>query len=486
MPIRPPVKAVLRKDLLLGGGAGALLCAVIAGAVLALGPLLGVDWGGSPDGANGRSAAVDLPTIPATSPQAADALRQRAQAPSVIARRNQPTTSPAGGRGTAPAATPSRPAPSVSTRTRQPTVAPRIVTPPSTQDAPVVPAPEAPASTSPAALAAAAIPATPVTPAKTAKALKLRVASVAVETDDNDLPELRLSMGVEGAVAGAATPDKVTVRLRPKLPDDKHAAAGPLALRAHVDVVDAPADDGGPGSSLSAGPGSVQVPGLQMRVRMALEPVADTTADSAPTVADAGDGDGQSNVIALSVPLAAFSGEDTPAPTPAPTDPSPAPAPAQPTEIRLDLAPANDSSTHPETDTANVPAPPDTPTSDGHDSADVPVTVVVDSTPQPPADPAPAPPADPAPAPQPADPAPADPAPADPAPADPAPADPTPPADRTPPAYPAGDSSGSSAATATATATTPAGATAPAADATATTAAPGATTDATVTAAPGS
>jgi len=78
--------------------------------------------------------------------------------------------------------------------------------------------------------------------------------------------------------------------------------------------------------------------------------------------------------------------------------------------------------------------------------------------------------------------------PADPAPADPAPADPTPPADQTPPAYPAGDSSGSSAATATATATatTPAGATAPAADATATTAAPGATTDATVTAAPGS
>ena len=476
MPIRPPVKAVLRKDLLLGGGAGALLCAVIAGAVLALGPLLGIDWGGSPDGANGRSAAVDLPAIPATSPQAADALRQRAQAPSVIARRNQPTTSLAAGRRTASGATPSRPAPSVSTRTRQPTVAPRIITPPSTQDAPVVAAPEAPASTSPAALAAAAIPATPATPAKTAKALKLRVASVAVETDDNGLPELRLSMGVEGVVAGAATPDKVTVRLRPKLSDDKHAAAGPLALRAHVDVVDAPADGGGPGPSLSAGPGSVQVPGLQMRVRMALEPVADTTADSAPKVADAGDGDGQSNVIALSVPLAAFSGEDTPAPAPAPTDPSPAPATAQPTEIRLDLAPANDSSTHPETDTANVPAPPDTPTNDGHDSADVPVTVVVDSTPQPPADPAPAPPADPAPAPQPADPAPADPA----------PADPTPPADQTPPAYPAGDTSGSSAATATAPATTPAGASAPAADATATATAAGATTDATVTAAPGS
>src|SRR6478672_3457400 len=256
MPIPPPVKAVLRKDLLLGGGAGALLCAVIAGAVLALGPLLGIDWGGTPDGANGTNAAVALPAIPATSPQAADALRQRAQAPSVIARRNQPTTSPSARRRTAPAATASRPAPSVSTQTRQPTVTPRIVTPPSTQDAPDVPAP-APA---PAAVAAAAIPATPLTPAKTAKALKLTVASVAVETDDNGLPELRLSMAVDGAVAGAATPDTVTVRLRPKLPDDKHAAAGPLALRAHVDVVDAPADHDGPGASLSSGPGSVLVP----------------------------------------------------------------------------------------------------------------------------------------------------------------------------------------------------------------------------------
>ena len=323
MPIRPPVKAVLRKDLLLGGGAGGLLCALIAGAVLGLGPLLGIDWNGTPDG-NGTSEVVALPAIPATSPQAADALRQRAVAPSVIARRNQPTTSSAARRrATAPAATPTRrPAPSVSTQARQPTVAPRVVAPPSTQDAPVVAAPEGPAPTSPAAVAAAAIPATPVTPAKTAKALKLTVASVAVETDDNGLPELRLSMAVAGAVTGAATPDQVTVRLHPKLPDDKHAAAGPLALRAHVDVVDAPAGDGGPGASLSAGPGSAQVPGLQMRVRMVLEPVADTTADSAPQIADAGEGDGQSNVIALSVPLAAFSSEDKPAPT----DPAPAPA----------------------------------------------------------------------------------------------------------------------------------------------------------------
>ena len=180
MPIRPPVKAVLRKDLLLGGGAGGLLCALIAGAVLGLGPLLGIDWNGTPDG-NGTSEVVALPAIPATSPQAADALRQRAAAPSVIARRNQPTTSSAARRRTtAPAATPTRrPAPSVSTQARQPTVAPRIIAPAPTQDAPAVPAPAAPAA-APAAAAAAAIPATPVTPAKSAKALKLHVASVTV------------------------------------------------------------------------------------------------------------------------------------------------------------------------------------------------------------------------------------------------------------------------------------------------------------------
>src|SRR5438067_2079331 len=45
MPIPPPVKAVLRKDLLLGGGAGALLCALVAGAALSVGSLFGFDWG---------------------------------------------------------------------------------------------------------------------------------------------------------------------------------------------------------------------------------------------------------------------------------------------------------------------------------------------------------------------------------------------------------------------------------------------------------
>jgi hypothetical protein len=459
MPIRPPVKAALRKDLLLGGGAGALVCAVIAGAVLGIGPLLGIDWNGNSNGADAGAQAVALPAIPATSPQAADALRRRAHSPRVVARIDQPTTVTARRRGAAPATGGSRStaAPKVRGRTSQPTVAPHVVAPANTQDAPTVAAPDAPA-TAPAiaAAAAAAIPATPVTPARVAKALRLSVASVAVQNDDNGQPELRLSLAVDGAVSGATAPDNLTVRLRPQLPNDKNTAVGPLALRAHVDVVDAPAD-GGSGSSNPTGSdsGAVQVPSLQVRVRMALEPAATADPASAPTVADAGDGDGQSNVIALSVPLAAFSGDDQPQPDdPAPADPSTPAAPAQPTEIRLDLTPKTGSDDpRPEAETANVPAP-EAPAGEPNDAADVPVTVVVDPTPPGPAAPAPAP----------ADPAPADPAPAAPAPAERAPADPP------KPDYPAADAA--PAVTASSTDATPA----PAADATAaTSAAPNAT-----------
>jgi hypothetical protein len=326
------------------------------------------------------------------------------------------------------------------------------VAPVTTDDAPTVAAPDAtpgPAVAPATALAtpAAAIPATPVTAAKTAKILRLRVASVAVETDDNNTPELRLGLAISRGVPNAPAPDQLTVRLRPKLPSDLTPARGPLALRAHVDVVDAPADSKGHGPSKASGPSDgVDVPGLQMRVRMALEPAAPAAGETAPTVADAGDGDGQSNVIAVSVPLAAFADPDHPGdsnhgpsdPTPAeptPGTPAPAPAPAEPTEIRIDLQPASEEQ-RPEAETAKVPAP-EAPAGSEDKAPDVPVTVVVDPTPQPPADPPPAPQppaADPAPAPEPpADPAPpADTAPV--APGDPAPKPddptPTPPSDQ--------------------------------------------------------
>lgn len=433
MPIRPPVKAVMRKDLLLGGGAGALLCAVLIGAALSIGPLLGIDWpGGSDD--HGTAEAVSLPAIPKATNPDADRLSTRARAPRVVSRDDQPTTTVTPRRrATAPQAGRS---PSVASRRPQPTSTPKVATPPVTNDAPTVPAPDAssePVATPAPALVtpAAAIPATPVTAAKTAKILRLRVASVGVEADDNGTPELRLGLAVSRGVASAPVPDQLTVRLRPQLPSDLTPATGPLALRAHVDVVDAPADSKGPGpSKASSGPSdSVEVPGLQMRVRMALEPAAPAADEKAPTVADAGDGDGQSNVIAVSVPLAAFAdaehdgdsnhGHSDPEHTePTPGTATPAtPAPTEPTEIRIDLQPASEQA-RPEAETAKVPAP-EAPAGTDDKAPDVPVTVVVDPTPQPAADPQP-PAADPAPAPQP-------------------PADPAPPADTTPvaPADPA-------------------------------------------------
>src|SRR4051812_9393508 len=298
MPIPPPVKAVLRKDLLLGGGAGLLLCAALVAGALTLGPLLGIDWGSSGSDSGGAEAAR-LPAIPAVTNPNADVLRARGRAPRVIARDAQPTTLVAAPR------TPARPqaAPSVAGRTRQPTVAPTPTRTPSgggptgTPDVATV-APPAPVAAPGALAPATAIPATPAARAAASKKVKLRVASAAVEAADDGAPELRLSLGIDRAAAAsgpAAVPDQVTVRLRPQLPS--HAAAtGPLALSATVDVVDGPAND-------HSDEGSVAVAGMQMRVRMSLSPAAASAPADKPSVADTGDNQAdsqsQSNVIAL-------------------------------------------------------------------------------------------------------------------------------------------------------------------------------------------
>jgi hypothetical protein len=443
MPIPPPVKAVLRKDLLLGGAAGTALCAALVGAALTIGPLLGIDWPGADS--SPTAEAANLPAAPRVSNPSAEALRAQVRAPRIVASTRQPTT-----RVTAPSSAARTPgeanAPSIVGRTPQTTTAPPVTPRSSSTGAPdavAVPAPEAtpaPAPVATPAALAAAIPVTPIVPATpVGKKLTLHVASVAVVPDDNGSPQLRLSLALErdATVSGAAVPNAVTVTLRPQLPT--HAAStGPLALRTVVDVVDAPAVD-------SSGDGSASVAGMQMRVRMALAPT--TTDAPAPTVADGGETDGQSNAIAVDVPLVAFvDPEDHSGPEPAePAEPgAPAAVPAPPTEIRLDLTPAADPDAHPATETATVPAP-DAPAAE-HAPADVPVVVVVDSAPAPDPAPAPAPPADPAPAP---DAAPAPPADTTAAPADTtaAPADPsTAPADTTPPP----------AATVTAEATTPA------------------------------
>jgi hypothetical protein len=429
MPIQPPVKAVLRKDLLLGGAAGTALCVALVGAAFTIGPLLGIDWSG--DGGSPTTAEANLPPAPRTANPSAEALRAQIRAPRILNSTQQPTTRVAARpNATPPPSTAANDAPSIVGRAPQTTSRPPV-TPRSsatgTPDPAAVPAPASTGPVVPPAAAVAAIPATPAVPAPAAKKVKIRVASAAVVPDDNGSPQLRLSLALDRAAASAATvPDAVTVTLRPQLPGHP-ASTGPLALRTVVDVVDAPAGD-------NSGEGTATVAGMQMRVRMALAPTA-STAPAAPAVSDAGESDGQSNTIAVDVPLVAFADPNDHSGDPAePTDPgTPPAAPSETTEIRLALAPAGDANPHPATETAKVAAP--DATSGEHSPADVPVTVVVDSKPAPAPDPAPAPTPDPAPAPAP-DPAPA---PADttptPAPADTAPA----PTDTTPsptPAYP--------------------------------------------------
>src|SRR3954464_7788634 len=83
MPIPPPVKAVLRKDLLLGGAAGTALCAALVGAAFTIGPLLGIDWGGD-DGSPTTAEAARLPSAPRVANPSADLLRAQSRAPRIV------------------------------------------------------------------------------------------------------------------------------------------------------------------------------------------------------------------------------------------------------------------------------------------------------------------------------------------------------------------------------------------------------------------
>src|SRR3954454_23345315 len=388
MPIPPPVKAVLRKDLLLGGGAGALLCALVAGAALSVGSLFGFDWGSGDQPAATAGPALRLPAIPDIPPPGAQT--PRITGPRVVSQRTQPVTGPARRAAATPALAPSvvgRRPQLTTTPAPTPTGPAATRAPAQPNDTPTVPgvpglapAPAAPAAAAPvAATPAAAIPATPA-PVPAARSMRLSVASVAVTAAAGGAPEFALGLSLDRAAASAAGPDQVTVRLRPQLPGRAGAAAAnaPLALQAHLDVIDA--IDGGnvPGDGSAA---------LAMRGRMTIASISGTATGTTPTVADAGAGDGQSNVIAVSVPLAAFAdpdhesgppaggggGDDTPSP---PADPG---TPAAPTEVVLNIAPATDPGAQPQADTAAVPTP-DVPAAPGEQDvpAQVPVTVVVD------------------------------------------------------------------------------------------------------------
>src|SRR4051812_17596950 len=170
MPIPPPVKAVLRKDLLLGGAAGTALCAALVGAAFTIGPLLGIDWAGD-DGGPTTAEAARLPSAPRVANPSADLLRAQSRAPRIVDSTRQPTTRVVAARPSAATPAPSTTnTPSIVGRTPQTTSTPPVTPRSSATGAPdavAVPAPAAPAA--PVVAPAAAIPATPALPAPAAK-----------------------------------------------------------------------------------------------------------------------------------------------------------------------------------------------------------------------------------------------------------------------------------------------------------------------------
>src|SRR3954468_21887221 len=211
MPIPTPVKAVLRKDLLLGGAAGTALCAALVGAAITIGPLLGIDWGSGSTAGGGAPESASLPALPRVANPSAEALRARTRAPRIVDTASQPTTRVAPRPAARPAPAPAAATPpSIAGRRPQATSTPPVTPGSDSTGAPDFPAVPAPAPAAPVAAAAAAIPATPVLPAAVAAKMKLRVASLAVEPNDNGTPQLRLGLSIDPPRApgggGASSP----------------------------------------------------------------------------------------------------------------------------------------------------------------------------------------------------------------------------------------------------------------------------------------
>jgi hypothetical protein len=352
------VKPGLRRDVLFGGSAGAAVVATIALSVTTMGSMLGTEWGlDAPIAADEQvnmPSAAQLAALPApAAPRVRVSLQRDAEA------QDEPEAAPA----------PSRRRASRSGSRRRETS--RRADVPATTLPPAAAPEPATSTTTPAATVTAAAAAPASTPAATrARAVTLRVASVAVaDNEDEGTPELRVALVIANDAATAGVPEQVTLRLRPDLPDAPQPAGAALALRAHIDVVDSPVT-GTPSP-------------LQMRVRMTFA----AAESSQPTVADRGDGDGQSNVLDVAVPLSALAenAPDGQQPTPPPATP-PAEASAE-SEIRLDLMhPAEAGDEVEETTDVAVPADPA-----GEQPGDsVPVTVVVQGSPAPEAPEAPA------------------------------------------------------------------------------------------------
>ena len=396
MPVPSPQQSPSRRSALLRGSAGAAACGLVIGAVAL--PVTGV-WPGAKQGSAPPPQITGMPDdsglalmAPATTATVTKHKKKKAahHVWEVQATGSQIVVRPA--ETTAPAAdsTPVVPNDTAAAKT------------PAKKQKPQPVGHEVVTSSDP-------LPTTTIVPAPAAAAnlaglVRLSVRSAGVADNANGDPELQVKLGIAGGQPTDALPESVTLHLRPSVPAALPNDDPTLALKATVDMVDAP----------RATPTD---PALRMRVRMTIaQAPTDTPMIQEPSTG----GDGKSNVIALTVGLTEFQtpGDDPGHGTPGQPDPGQPSQPSDPGSGAPSGGPTTPGDSGPD---PGPPAPSDpAPTEPAY------------PTPTPaPSEPAPAP-ADPAPTPAPSDPTPA---PADPAPT-PAPSDQTP-APAPPPSDPA-------------------------------------------------
>jgi hypothetical protein len=349
--LRSPLKSDTNRSMVLRGFVGAAICASAFAVVAVLVPVVS-RWLDDPNPAETPKALASIPddTGPALRQFVTASDKKRTHAKPKPKPRHQVlvgsnvvildgadvTPSPAAAKPdetTAPATVPV-------TKPKTPKKAPKVVT---DESNPVVSPVAAPA---------------PSTAAGDPGLVRLRVQSVGIAANDSGDPELQAKLAIENAQPSLALPPTVTLHLRPQIPTALQSDNAGLALKASVDMVDAP----------RATPSD---PALRMRVRMTIASATPATPATTPAVEEPGPADGKSNVIGLTVALASFvrapeegtPGEGDPTTPPDnqgpgdPTTPPDQPAPADPTTPPYDQGPA-DPTTPPDQPT---PADPTTP-----------------------------------------------------------------------------------------------------------------------------
>jgi hypothetical protein len=207
----------------------------------------------------------------------------------------------------------------VETETETETATPVLPPAPATRPAktPVAKAPKKPAAGAVAgtiakgtpATVAATLPGAAQAPDASNGLLRLSVRSAGIAPDSYGHPELLVKLAIGGANPADGLPDKVTLHLKPRVPESGPSPDPTLALKTQVDTV-----------AIEPSQRTTDAT-MRLRVRMTIAP-ADTAEATAPVVQDAGPGDGTSNVLAVTVPMSSFKPADE-APGEEPTEPTP-------------------------------------------------------------------------------------------------------------------------------------------------------------------